>query len=770
MAMQDLEEALLRKQAPLGLDANAFVGNLSSGSQEHPQAYSVAGFADIAGQVSSKDWSGFMTDRISSWAASYFDRGQAQWKAADTKSGIYAAWRFEAENDRTPEVMGLRGFRHAIKGLPSNALIATHTALKALGINENVLDLYLHRLLLRHGGWSAYIAQLDWEQRIYGHEAGGLHSFLCALICWEYGLQCVLKQPAIDAAWAAAKSSIQDLASTPDTDGDLWNHLVLQDAYDIAAQRSLIHKFDARVKSIKAPSKPPEIQAVFCIDVRSELYRRNLEMVSPEVETLGFAGFFGFPIKYLPLGHEKTDDHCPVLLPANYTVVEGLKDTTQYKTALDNRKSSRLFSHALKSFRSGAISGFGFVSPLGLSYLPKLFTDSFGLTRPVANPDKMGLSDDQYQQREVELEVGLKNGQSVGIPLDTRVEMAKGALTAMSLTDGFAQLVLIVGHGATSVNNPHASGLDCGACAGRSGETNARVAAGVLNDPEVRAGLRDAEIHIPESTLFIAGLHDTTTDVVTLYNPKTIPVLHHSALARLEVTLKKAGIAARSERSLRMRLDGNADIGLAIESRSKDWSQVRPEWGLAGCSAFVVAPRSLTKGINLEGRSFLHSYEWKKDTELKVLEIIMTAPMVVTSWINLQYYGSTVDNTHYGSGNKTLHNVTAGIGVLEGYAGDLRAGLPMQSVHDGSNYQHEPLRLSVVINAPKEAINTILEKHPSIQELFDNRWIFLFTLDDHGKVSFQYRKNLQWERTDGSLDPKNPIRNDEVYDSFQAVS
>ena len=187
------------------------------------------------------------------------------------------------------------------------------------------------------------------------------------------------------------------------------------------------------------------------------------------------------------------------------------------------------------------------------------------------------------------------------------------------------------------------------------------------------------------------------------------------------------------------------DAHTALKARSKDWSQVRPEWGLAGCSAFVVASRERTKGIDLDGKSFLHSYEWKKDSDFSVLELIMTAPMVVTSWINLQYYASTVDNQTYGSGNKTLHNVTAGLGVLEGFSGDLRVGLPIQSVHDGEKYQHEPVKLSVIIEAPLEAMNKILKKHKSVQDLFDNQWIYLMAMDEEGKISHRYRRDLQWE-------------------------
>ena len=260
----------------------------------------------------------------------------------------------------------------------------------------------------------------------------------------------------------------------------------------------------------------------------------------------------------------------------------------------------------------------------------------------------------------------------------------------------------------------------------------------------MRRQLAEQKIYIPDTTYFLACLHDTTTDEVSLFNTSLVPASHQEDLENIKQRIAQAGKATRSERVLRMNIKEGKDVDAFIKLRAKDWSQVRPEWGLAGCSSFVVAPRTITRGVNLDGKSFLHSYNWKEDQGFKVLETIMTAPMVVTSWINLQYYASTVDNKHFGSGNKTLHNVTSGIGVLEGFAGDLRSGLPMQSIHDGVNYQHEPLRLSVVINAPKEAITKILEKHESVRQLCDNQWIFLLAMNDDGEITDIYEGDLEW--------------------------
>jgi uncharacterized protein YbcC (UPF0753/DUF2309 family) len=283
------------------------------------------------------------------------------------------------------------------------------------------------------------------------------------------------------------------------------------------------------------------------------------------------------------------------------------------------------------------------------------------------------------------------------------------------------------------VNNPHAAGLDCGACAGQTGEASARVVAALLNDPAVRRGLRERGLAIPGDTWFLPGLHDTTVDDVHLFDTEVLPAGYAEELAELRSWLKQAGEMTRMQRATLLGLGGRRGHSLeaSIRRRSRDWSQVRPEWGLSGNAAFIAAPRARTHGLDLGGRTFLHDYEWRADAGFKTLELIMTAPMVVATCINLQYYGSTVDNRRFGSGNKVLHNVVGGaIGVLEGNAGDLRTGLPMQSLHDGRRWIHEPLRLSVFLQAPQAPIEEIIARHALVQQLVDNGWLHLFRLDD----------------------------------------
>jgi uncharacterized protein YbcC (UPF0753/DUF2309 family) len=266
----------------------------------------------------------------------------------------------------------------------------------------------------------------------------------------------------------------------------------------------------------------------------------------------------------------------------------------------------------------------------------------------------------------------------------------------------------------------------------------------ILNDPDVRAGLAERDIHITEDTWFLGCLHDTTTDEITIFDREQIPESHADDVARLEQWIREASAIARAERSSRLGIADAADADKQILRRSRDWSQPRPEWGLAGNAAFIAAPRARTRGVDLGSRVFLHDYDWKQDEEFQVLELIMTAPMVVASWINLQYYGSAVNTDAFGCGNKVLHNVVGTIGVLQGNGGDLQTGLSWQSVHDGTRYVHEPLRLNVVIEAPTSEIEAVLAKHAGVADLVENRWLHLFALADDGKTCLRYDGRGSW--------------------------
>lgn len=726
-----LQKELKKSKRFNKLSVDELVKKLENTDSDSKPLIHISTLCDVASEHSEIDWARFQLNRIAFWAASYFDAGQVSWKTSEGEKNLFKAWKADAEVDRTSDLNGLKEFRATLKSFPNEALEASQMAIEQLGIAEEDLDLYLHRLLLRVGGWSAYAAKLDWDQKLDGKTGTARFEFLAILVCWEACFLNSFKESDIKADWEKAKSALSLVKHEEEINQDLALKLILQEAFDQSKQVELLNKF--KKTSIKEEKKDYEAQAIFCIDVRSEIYRRNLEQVNSNIETLGFAGFFAFPIDYKPLGHDHGKAQCPALLKPAISIQEKLSRPQENEKAINNRRLNLQVEQLWKSFKTGAISCFSYVSPLGLSYLPKLISDSFAWSRPVPRPDDAGLDNKNKQFRTVEID-------EEQLPLSEQINMAKNALTAMSFTENFAPFVLIAGHGSNSVNNPHASGLDCGACGGNSGEANARLAAEILNRKKVREGLAKEQIIIPEDTTFLAGLHDTSNDEITLFNERQVPYHLRKAFRTFKENLQAASQKTREERS--GRLSAKAD---KLLSRGMDWSQVRHEWGLAGCHSFVVAPRKRTQELNLEGKTFLHNYNWKQDRGFSTLELIMSAPMVVTSWINLQYYASTVDNNKLGSGNKTLHNVTSGLGVIEGFAGDLRVGLPWQSVHDGTNFQHEPLRLSVIIEAPIEAMNQVLEKHPDVKALCDNSWINLFAMDDYGQIIAQYNKDLSWD-------------------------
>jgi uncharacterized protein YbcC (UPF0753/DUF2309 family) len=694
----------------------------------------------------------FMVDEISKWCAAYFDEGQSVWRLPSRGRPLYTAWRASMRYDRNPEMMGIAGFRRAIAALPEDPLAAIATVVEALGVPERAHADYLHQALCDIGGWAAYARYLVWNSELVGGSNDIVVQLLAVRVAWGYALFLEHREDGFREAWERAMQA----AATPPQDEqagddpDIAIDLVVQLAYELAFQRRLLAKLSGGAPRPSAPAAPPgarkPLQAAFCIDVRSEVFRRALETVRADAETIGFAGFFGYPIEYIQIGHLSGGAQCPVLLRPTFVVCEAVRDASPEEEAeiLGLRQLRRRAAKAWKSFKLAAISSFIYVETAGLLYAGKILSDSAGLTRPVKDPNVDGLDRAVVTRVGPRIESRTVGGRQTGFDAVQRVTQAEAVLRAMSLTRDFARIVMLTGHGSTTANNPHASSLDCGACGGHTGEANARVAAVILNQPEVREGLRERGIEIPADTWFLGCLHDTTTDEVEIFDAEDAPASHAGEIERLRHSLRAAASLARRERAELLRVPIGAETDLRVIARSRDWSQVRPEWGLARNAAFIAAPRERTRGIDLEGRAFLHDYDWTKDADFSVLALIMSAPMVVASWINLQYFGSTVNNRAFGSGNKVLHNVAGSIAVLEGNAGDLKIGLPLQSVHDGERFVHEPLRLNVFIAAPLEAINSVIGTHASVRELVDNRWVHLFAIDPSGRISHRYRHALEW--------------------------
>ncbi len=695
-----------------------------------PDPKAIPTIADLAADVSGTDWPGLIADRFGFWAGGYFDQGQALWAAPRGRSA-WNAFCAHATHDLTPEIMGLDGFGRFVADLPQDPMAAIARATDRLGIGPPAIDTYFHQLLLSLGGWAQYARYELWRAELAEGTDATITDFLAIRLVWEEALYCQ-HEAEIETIWATHRAA-HETPVTP-SQAEIVD-AILQEAADRAGQRDLVATLAA--PATDTATLRPVLQAAFCIDVRSEVFRRALEAVDPAARTLGFAGFFGVFAKHRRFASDVEELRLPVLLNPTVTSSSGAADDVADDLAA--RYSARA-KRAWGRFKLAAVSSFAFVEAMGPVYIAKLIRDGLGLhPAPVPNDPTPRFDP--------------------ALDLDDRIGAAETVLRAMSLTDGFARVVMLAGHGANVVNNPHASGLHCGACGGYSGEVNARLLALLLNDAEVRQGLVARGITVPEDTLFIGALHDTTTDAVTLYDRDMPTASHEADLDKVRGWLEAAGKVTRGERALRLpRAADEGDIG----ARARDWAEVRPEWALAGCKAFIAAPRHRTTGRSLEGRAFLHDYDWRQDSAkgFGVLELIMTAPVVVASWISLQYYGSTVAPNIFGSGNKLLHNVVGGIGVLEGNGGVLRAGLPWQSVHDGEAYMHEPVRLSVCIEAPREAMNDILARHDGVRALVDKGWLHLFAMDENGRLAQRYAGDLTWE----------PVDDLATVDTLQAVA
>lgn len=673
-------------------------------------------------------WCDIITQQVSQYCASYFDQHQADWHRGQA-GGLFRGWRGGLESDHALELlMHAPQIRARVRHLPATADGAITWSLERLGIPPEEAREFLQVCLLRINGWASWCAYLGWEAGLREARDPHLRELLAIRVAWEAVLvddRCDAESPV--SYWRQRWTQARGIEPSRLDQLDL----IWQRAHEISYQDrlvSLLTADGARRSALRDDSRRTA-QLVFCIDVRSERFRRALESFDPALETRGFAGFFGLPIRYTPIGTKMSRPQLPGLLAPTLDATESTGDA-QVDQVIAQRRASHLEAKGgWQPFQRQPSGAFSFVETLGIGYAGAILRRHFGAD--VSPVDSIGVT--TRDARGLSPQLCLADGVSVG----RKADLVTSILRAMSLTSGFARLLVLVGHGSQNANNPQAAALDCGACGGQSGEINARILAGLMNDPSVRVDLRKRGIDLPEDTVAVAALHNTTTDEVTLFDVAHLPASHAPDLERLQRSLVEASHRTRVERAPSLGLTPHlhrADALLKkMRRRARDWAETRPEWGLAGNASLIVAPRSRTRGLDLVGRSFLHDYTWADDRDGAVLELIMTAPMLVTHWINLQYHASTVDPERFGSGNKVLHNVACGrIGVFEGNTGDLRIGLSRQSVHDGERWMHTPLRLSVVIDAPREMIDTIIVRHSTVRRLVEHQWLHLFRFADAG--------------------------------------
>lgn len=694
---------------------------------------------------------------IAKWCAAFFDQGQAASPMPNRELGFYRATLAAIAYD--PQFRALTGQagQQLLLSVPRDPLEAIAEGLVVLGVQPGHEEQALAEFVARLPGWAGHIR---WRNENADPEiASGAPAGMADLLAlWLL----LARAGAVSAAPAPDRR--QDVRSR------LASHFGIADAtpaglgvagharfaaiaamdeealgelFQTAAEWSYRDVLSPRLQAAAArlvPSEAPDAQLVFCIDVRSEPFRRSLE-AQGRYETFGYAGFFGLPIALHRSGEARRTRLLPVLLSPQHDIVEAPVAGREQEAAgfLAARAQARQASGLFDAGKQGTATAFATAEATGplAGVLMAARTVAPGLVKRIG----ARFSPARAESFAPALERTDGHACRATFTLEEKVGFALALFKLTGMSAQTARIVALVGHGGSAVNNPYAAALDCGACGGHAGGSNARILAAILNDPDVRKGLVARGCPVPETTWFIAAEHDTTTDEVAIFDRHTVPESHRADLAALAASLAKAGTSNRERRAAL--LGRTADD---LVQGAMHWGEVRPEWGLAGNAAFVVGPRSLTREIDLEGRAFLHSYDWQADGDGTALTTILTAPMVVAQWINCQYLFSTIDNDRYGSGDKVTQNVVGGIGVLQGNGGDLRVGLPRQSLFtdDGVPY-HVPQRLLTVVLAPFELVERVVASNDILGRLFGNGWVTLMVIDPHtGKA-------LQWCRDDERL-------------------
>ena len=713
-----------------------------------------------------------LDDLMTSWCAAFVDEAHTPWQMPDRDHGFYRAWLAVAGADRRFAGLVGRDARARIAALPTDAAELLDLVLHTRGVSDDGRVSALRTWILRTPGWAGFARWCDdWAPadragvRLRMIDVAAVRAAMDHLAPEQLDLThdvldahspTVTVEQRVDAVMAAfggadQRAAIAELLATvSDADRvELW-----LSAHEWNFRDRLLARLVGRAESTgtATPAGRPDAQLVFCIDVRSEGFRRQLEALG-SYDTYGFAGFFGVPVRWRPLGSDVGQPRCPVLVSPQHEIVEvATEDDGAYLAACSATAGLHDAFYAAKG---------GIASPFALAESAGWFAGPMAAVRTLSPPKTsldttphaatkrawwkpFGAAPKTAPVIDERADADIRSGLS----LEQRTLFAEAIVTTIGMAE-FAPVVVLCGHGSDTANNPHASSLDCGACGGAPGGASARIAAAILNDPEVRADLVERGITIPDDTWFVAAEHDTTADLVRVLDRHLVPAATEPLVDALQRDLDIAGERNALDRA--QRLPGS---DARVRHRGRDWAQVRPEWGLAGNGAFIIGPRSITADHDLCGRSFLHSYVAERDPDGVALETIMTAPLVVAQWISSQYYFSTVEPDIFGAGDKMLHNPVGGVGVVVGQGGDLAVGLPMQSVMLGEQRAHDPLRLLAVVQAPLDRIEGIILRNSGLRDLVEGEWIHVMArATDNDPWSFRTPSGgwEPWHLADASM-------------------
>ncbi len=756
-AEQFCRNALLKNDPSVELldspEVKAITKRLSQFKIQGTQKRTVLTYSQRLERLGHKEVVNELNRHIIKWCKLFLDESQAVWSMPYRDKGFYRAWQRLVQLDPALK----RDVRKQLIDLPNVPKYALCKVLTELNIPYPEIKGYLESHLLALPGWAGTML---WRSQQYIQGSSLLIEYLAVRIAMEW----VLTKPYLPLSEKkfSEQGHLELLVASCVEWGDLPLSTWLQSPYtELKSRLTLAHRFDRIVRKrlwleawektyeeqlIKIISPKPYAgteneqaalaQFVFCIDTRSEAFRRGLEELGP-FETFGTAGFFGLPIESSELGSQHSHNSLPIMFKPKFKVKE-LSPEHEIDSYLQRKYAANLLSctfHAMKHNLMASLLLPEISGPwLGLKTLARSFA-----------PRKVGYLFHKFREAWLqkpcsELSLDLVSDSDTEIPIGfsekEKIYYVRQSLKVMGLTDHFAPLVVICGHASHSTNNPYASSLDCGACGGASSGFNARVLATLCNSQQVQRALMAEGISIPNDTVFVAAEHNTSLDELHWIYVPELSKAAQGAFNQAQAIIPKVckGVSTERVQQLSSTRLHCKNPNVEARCRAEDWSEVRPEWGLARNASFIIGKRELTQRCNLDGRVFLQTYNWKKDPDGTLLSSIITGPGTVAQWINLQYYASTVAPHYYGSGNKATQTVTAGLGVMQGNASDLLPGLPWQSVmkSDGEVY-HEPLRLLVVVQAPREYIKKLLDHVPEFRQKVCNGWIRLASIDSDGE-------------------------------------
>lgn len=666
---------------------------------------------------------------------SFLDQGISMWHFPVNEKGFLSALR------RLEKHSGISIFRRKrAVDLLLNTKCEISDLLHLLIGDESLYEHYLFDQQFAHQGWSGMVATIEEHPHtLLDTRRISLHD----LIIFELLLEIDTLDFVLGKDWVpmGEKINVQPQALFDKIDYSersevlsIWQEAFEWTYYDQVLAGIQLEKADTR----NIPSK--SFQAVFCIDDRECSLRRYLESFDPECETFGTPGFFGVEFYFQPQGGKFFTKSCPAPMHPKYLIRE-------------EESSSRLELdvHLLKQSHS-SVGGWLISQTLGFWAAIRLF---FNIFRPTMSPATASSLKHMDKYSKLSIECGEHpekvNDLQVGYSIEEMVARVETVLHSIGLVKDFAPLVYIVGHGASSVNNPYYAAYDCGACSGRAGSVNARVFSYMANHPEVRQRLAVKGLKIPTETQFVGALHDTTRDEIVFYDEFSLPAHNFELHTQNEVIFEKALDHNAKERSRRFYAVDTQQSALKVHEkvlrRSVSLFEPRPELNHATNALCIIGRRYLSKGLFLDRRSFLNSYDYTIDPDGIYLSTILNAAAPVCGGINMEYFFSRVDEQKLGAGSKLPHNVMGLFGVANGIDGDLRPGLPTQMTE-----VHDPLRLLMIVEHDPEIVAKSIQRSAATYEWFINNWINLIAVHPETQELYRFKS--------GHFEPYHTLQKD----------